>query len=228
MLAGPRSKGARPNGGVFVPRNPRLLTSNTVGLTKGLSPGRGANRVDGDAERRLVTRCGAGDWKAFEMLLAAHRDQAYRLAYRLTGSHADADDVLQDACLRAFRGMSKFDGRARFGTWFWRILVRAGADHERRRKRQPVVANLAQVEEPRAPAARRDPSERAAASELNEALNEALQSLSAEQRVALVLISFEGMSYAEAAEVQQCPQGTLAWRVAEARRRLVEKLAPYL
>jgi RNA polymerase sigma-70 factor (ECF subfamily) len=68
----------------------------------------------------------------------------------------------------------------------------------------------------------------AAAGELNEALHKAMQALSVEQRSALVLVAFEGMSYAEAAEVQQCPAGTLAWRVAEARRRLAEKLGPHL
>jgi RNA polymerase sigma-70 factor (ECF subfamily) len=55
-----------------------------------------------------------------------------------------------------------------------------------------------------------------------------MQALPVEQRSALALVAFEGMSYAEAAEVQQCGQGTLAWRVAEARRRLAEKLAPHL
>jgi len=184
--------------------------------------------VDADAERRLVKCCQTGDRNALESLLEAHRDRAYRLAYRLTGSHADTDDVLQEAWLRVFRGMRRFDARARFGTWLCRIVLRASVDHQRLRIRRMDARSLTGIEETQAAPAAGDPSEMAAAAELNDALHEAMQALPVAQRSALVLVALEGMSYAEAAEVQQCRQGTLAWRVAEARRRLAEKLAPHL
>lgn len=187
-----------------------------------------ANRVDIDAERRLVRRSQAGDRGAFDALIRAHRDRAYRLAYRLTGSHADADDVLQEAWLRGYRGITEFGGRARFGTWFFRILLRAAASHRRRLGRRADGEGGTALEGSEAVSGAADPQQRAAAHELHDALQEALCSLPADQRGAVVLVAFEGLSYAEAAEAQGCPEGTLAWRVAEARRRLARKLAPYL
>ncbi len=193
-----------------------------------VAAGWGSEGVDETQERRLIARWQAGERDALEALFHTHCDRAYGLAHRLTGSHADADDVLQDAWLRAVRGLSQFDGRARFGTWFYSILLRVAADHARRRRRRAAVESLTEAPEAQAPAAGADPSERAAAGELKDALQQAIRALPVKQRAALVLVAFEGMSYAEAAKVMDCSDGTLAWRVAEARRRLADKLAPYL
>ena len=182
--------------------------------------------MDADLERRLVRRAGKGDGTALQQLFVPHRDRAYRLAYRLTGSHADADDVLQEAWLRAFRGISTFDGHARFGTWLYRIVLNAAADCSRRQARANEVEGARLNEEPVADG--QGPIGSAEAAELGQALQTALHALPWDQREALVLVAFEGMTYAQAAAVQQCAEGTLAWRVAEARRRLARRLAPYV
>jgi RNA polymerase sigma-70 factor (ECF subfamily) len=184
--------------------------------------------VDLDSENLLVRRWRTGDRRAFEALFWVHRHRAYRLAYRLMGSPEDADDVLQEAWMRAFKAMSDFDGRARFGTWLFRIVLRTAADERRRQRRRSGAVDLHLTAENMAAKVRYDPSEGAQVHELEAALQTALRVLPAEQCAALVLVSFEGMTYAEAAEVQQCPEGTLAWRISEARRRLVELLAPHL
>ena len=180
--------------------------------------------MDEATERGLVARCQAGDLRAFEALLRPCRDRAYRLAVRLAGSQPDADDVLQDALLRAFRGIERFDGRSRFGTWFWRIVVRAAADRARRIRRRADrdVAHAAADDVP-APASS-DPVHVAAARESVSALMHAIDALPEDQRTALVLVAMERMTYAEVAQIQQCPEGTVAWRVAQARRRLAERL----
>ena len=184
--------------------------------------------MHGDAERALLAEAKGGNATAFEALWRANRDGAYRLAYRMTRSHADADDVLQDAWLRAYRGLAGFDGRSQFGTWFMRIVLRAAMTHLRKRQRRPAPAQLASAGAVPSARAESDPAGRASAGELQAALDDAVAGLSLNLRGALALVVFEGMSYAEAARVQQCPEGTLAWRVAEARRRLADKLAPYL
>ena len=184
--------------------------------------------MDLHEERRLVRCCQKGDRNALESLMTAYRDGSYRLAYRFTGSHADTDDVLQEAWLRVYRGIEQFDGRARFGTWLRTILLNVAVDHQRRRSRRVETERLSAARDSQTTGASSDPSQMAAAGELKEALHEAMQALSVEQRSALVLVAFEGLSYADAAEIQQCPTGTLAWRVAEARRQLAEKLGPHL
>ena len=169
-----------------------------------------------------------GDWSAFEALLDECRDRAYRLAYRLTGSHDDADEVLQDALVRAFHGMSGFRGEGRFSTWFWRILIRCAADHCRVRRRREAVVGVALSQTHQVADAGSDPSKKVSTEELREAVDEAILMLPVEQRTALVLVAFDRLSYADAAHVLQCPEGTLAWRIAEARKRLCQQLAPHL
>lgn len=176
----------------------------------------------------LLARSKAGDKAAFERLCRAVGDRAYGLAYRLTGSHADADDVLQEARLHAYKGIGSFDGRAEFDTWFFRILVNAAATHGRREGRRVDAGSVDEMPEPANAAAGGDPARAAERNELNAAVQRALLGLPVDQRMALVLVAFQGFTYADAAAVQGCPEGTLAWRVAEARRKLALELASFL
>jgi len=178
-------------------------------------------------ERSLVEQCRSGNRQAFGALFEAHHRWAYRLSYRLTGSHADADDVLQESWLHVLRGMSQFDGRAGFGRWLARIIVRVAISKKRRGMDRRARRDLDSEKEPQAGTGS-DPRKRAEVAELNAALRRAMSTLPPAQRAALVLVALEGFSYAEAAEILQCPEGTLAWRVAEARRKLAERLVPYL
>ena len=184
--------------------------------------------MEPEDEVGLVSRCRAGDWSAFEALLEWHRDRAYRLAYKLTGSHDDADEVLQEALIRAFRGVSGFRGQARFSTWLWRILIRCAVDHCRARRRRKAVVCVALSQAHRVADPGSDPSKKVSTAELREAVDEAILMLPVEQRAALVLVAFDKLSYADAAHVLQCPEGTLAWRIAEARKRLCRQLAAHL
>jgi len=184
--------------------------------------------VDPQVESRLLAGCRAGDAAAFETLFKAHRDQSYRLAYRLTGSHADADDVLQHAWLRAFQGLPNFDERARFSTWFYRIVVHSATDLKRGRSRRRFAPQLVGADETETHEPESDPVKQAQSREFATALDGAMQELPEELRGALALVAFEQVSYREAAEIQGVPEGTLAWRVSEARRRLAEKLGRFL
>ncbi len=184
--------------------------------------------MDLEQERSVLARCRAGDRGAFDALFAAHRDQAYRLACQITETPADADDVLQSAWLRAFRGISRFKSDSRFMTWFWRILVRAGMDHQRRGRHHAAVGSLDGSMELTDDGADADPLENTVANELREALHTAMRLLPAQQRAALVMVTYDGMSYAQVAHALGCPEGTVAWRISEARRKLTALLAPHL
>jgi RNA polymerase sigma-70 factor (ECF subfamily) len=90
------------------------------------------------ADEELAARAAAGDAAAFEVLVSRHEGRVYRLAYRLTGSDADAQDVLQEAFLAAYRGLALFRGAARFSTWLYRITTNAALMHRRARRRRPT------------------------------------------------------------------------------------------
>lgn len=179
-------------------------------------------------QQDILVRARQGDADAFAALLDGSRHRAWRLAYRMTGSYGDADDVLQEALIRAFEGIRGFRGRSRFDTWFTRIVLNVASSLSRATARRPRADGFAAAERVGTSEAGQDPLLLAEASELQEALQAALLRLPTEQRAAFVLVAFEGLSYAEAAETLQCPDGTLAWWVAEARRKLAETMAPYL
>jgi RNA polymerase sigma-70 factor (ECF subfamily) len=90
------------------------------------------------ADEALVARAAAGDAAAFETLVSRHEGRVYRLACRLTGSDADAQDVLQEAFLAAYRGLPSFRGASRFATWLYRITTNTALMHRRARRRRPT------------------------------------------------------------------------------------------
>ncbi|MCP3969263.1 MAG: sigma-70 family RNA polymerase sigma factor, partial [Rhodobacteraceae bacterium] len=87
-------------------------------------------------ETTLVARAQAGDEEAFRQLVIGHSHDLFRLAYRLTGSRENADDVVQEAFLRAYRSLHRFDSKSRFGTWMHRITVNCAMDQLRRTQRE--------------------------------------------------------------------------------------------
>jgi RNA polymerase sigma-70 factor, ECF subfamily len=96
--------------------------------------------ADAAPDETLAARAAAGDEAAFEELLTRYEARAYRLAFRLTGTAADAEDVVQDAFLSAYRGLAGFRGDAGFSTWLFRIVTNAALMQRRGRKRRPTVS----------------------------------------------------------------------------------------
>lgn len=168
----------------------------------------------GDDE--LVGRARSGDEDAFTELVRKFQRRVYRAAYHMLGNHSDADDLTQEAFLRAYRGLAGFDRRADFGTWVYRIVVNAALNLLRARKRQRERA-------PAAPpaAAGSDPVE---SRELVAAVVGALGALSPTLRVTLILATLEDKSYREIAAALEIPEGTVAWRVNQARKLMRQRL----
>jgi RNA polymerase sigma-70 factor, ECF subfamily len=164
----------------------------------------------------LLHRAGSGDSAAFHALVDRHAQRLYRLAVSLIGNAADAEDVLQEAFVGAFRGLRSFEARSSVKTWLTRILVLQAAQWNRGKRRRPAGSL-----EDSTPAAAGSP-------ETAIDVQAALGRLSPEHREILALREFEGMSYEEIAQVLGVPRGTVESRLHRARSEMREKLKDYL
>ena len=174
-------------------------------------------------DRELVTAAREGDAEAFGLLVRRHQRRVYRLAVHLLKSGAEAEDVTQDTFVRAYGALDRFDGRSEPFTWIYRICVNLSLNALRSRKTRrasspddPRVEGLLIDNRPAAGS----PARSSADKQLGRALVEGIDELSDTLRTTLVLVCIDGLSHAEAGEVLGCPEGTIAWRVHEARKKL--------
>jgi RNA polymerase sigma-70 factor (ECF subfamily) len=179
-------------------------------------------------DRELVEAARGGDAESFGALVRRHQKRIYRLAAHLLRSPSEAEDVTQETFVRAYGALARFDGRSEPFTWIYRICVNLSLNAIRARKTSrnsspddPRIEGM--LVETRGSLA--DPAELTADRELALALAAGLDSLSETLRTTLVLVGIDGLSHAEASEVLGCPEGTIAWRVHEARRKLRAFLA---
>jgi RNA polymerase sigma-70 factor (ECF subfamily) len=170
--------------------------------------------VDPDPDELLVRRARRGDQEAFAALVERHRARLFTLAARTLGSRTDAEDVVQEALVRAWRSLPRFRGGSRFSTWLYRITVNCAHDAASRRRPEPAEAV----------AEREDPRDRIVEAELSGALQQALDRLEEPYRVAVVMYDVLGCSYAEIAEATGVPEGTVKSRIFRGRRDLAAAL----
>ncbi len=172
---------------------------------------------------KAATAVAAGDPSAFPPLVAATQERLVRLSARLLGSVPDAEDVVQEAYVRAYRALvtGKFDRRSRVATWLHRIVVNATLDAKRAQRRAPAAAAAAAASFPDAGA--EIAVDGSPSSDARMALRELAAWLSAlpeEQQVVLVLKAVEELSSAEIAEILQCSEGAVEQRLVRARATL--------
>jgi RNA polymerase sigma-70 factor (ECF subfamily) len=182
------------------------------------------NQMPQRSDRELVDEARAGNAQAFGLLVRRHQRRIYRLAVHLLRDAAEAEDVTQETFVRAYGALDRFDGRSEPFTWIYRIAVNLSLNAIRSRKtsRKSTTPDDPRIEglliEKRATLA--DPANISADRELAMALADGLDSLSHTLRTTLILVGIDGLSHAEAGEVLGCPEGTVAWRVHEARKKL--------
>ena len=170
-----------------------------------------------------------GDRGAFGVLVRRYQRRVYMTAYRMMGNHDDASDVAQEAFIRAFRGMTSFNAQSDFFTWLYRIVVNVSLNHLRKaRKQRTVSVEDVTLPEPLRKQAGSDPRKVAEFKRTVLEVERALEELPESLRVTVVLVIFEGMSYREAAEVLECSEGTVGWRIHEARKKLRDRLGNYI
>jgi RNA polymerase sigma-70 factor (ECF subfamily) len=151
-----------------------------------------------DSDSVAVARVKAGDGDAYRALVDRHSRGVFRLAYRMTGNEQDAEDVVQETFLRAYRQLHRYEARASFGTWLYRIASNYSLDLVRSRKRHPQTA-LEESPAPRDVAVSEAPGpERLAfGDQVQRTVASTLDTLSQQERTAFVLRHFEGQSIEE-------------------------------
>ena len=187
---------------------------------------------DEPTDSALLAAHVAGDGDAFGTLFARHRERLWAVALRTTGNREDAADALQDAMMSAFRRADSYEGRSAVTTWLHRIVVNACLDRlraTRTRATQPLPDDLEEHTQRGAVVAvggpeAGNPAEAALANERRRAVLALLATLPPETRAALVLVDMEGHSVAEAAQILNCPVGTVKSRCSRGRARLAELL----
>ncbi len=171
-----------------------------------------------------------GDKAAFGKLVKKHQRRVYATALQMTGDHGEADDIAQDAFLRAFMAIEKFDGRSEFHTWLYRIVVNLTLNHLKRRGRtRPMDENDPRVVGSVAADDGGDNPARALEKrQFYARLVEALDTLPESLKATVVLVSFQGLPHRIAAEILGCSEGTVSWRIHEARKQLRDHLGEEL
>ena len=171
--------------------------------------------LEGAAERVLVDRARGGDAEAFRELVERHRDRVYGLALRMLRSPAEAEEVAQDAFVRAWRALPRFRGDAAFGTWLHAIVVRRSIDRatvlKNRRAREVRYEEAGDLPEPVAP----DPG--VEGGEMRRRLGRLLEQLSPVQRAAVALFYDEDRPVEEIARIMGMPESTVKTHLSRAR-----------
>jgi RNA polymerase sigma-70 factor (ECF subfamily) len=171
-------------------------------------------RYDDEPDATLVTTAAGGDREAFAALLARHYDRIHRLAWQVTGTRADAEDVAQEVCCTLADKLGSFRGDAKFTTWLCGITLNASRDLIRRRRsfgrlreRVAVLAGLADAPDGR---------------DLHDAmwLRSAIGRLKPAYRETVILVVDQELSHAEAAEILGVSEATVSWRLHEVRKQV--------
>jgi RNA polymerase sigma-70 factor (ECF subfamily) len=164
----------------------------------------------------LVARSLGGDVDSFNQLILRWERPIYALAYRTIGREEEARDVCQEAFLRAYRALPGFKGQAKFSSWLYRITLNLCRDWMRKQRRQPVsqIPEDADIDEM---AASTGPVESiedlVARRELSSVVEDAMSHLPEEQRTAIILKEYHGMTFQEIADLQGCPLSTVKTRL---------------
>jgi RNA polymerase sigma-70 factor, ECF subfamily len=178
-----------------------------------------------EVERELVKKCRGGNSRFYEPLVRAYEPQGLRLAVGMMGNVDDARDALQEAFVKAFRSLDRFDTRRAFGPWFFQILRNQCRDHLRTRKSrfkvEVVDDQVLEFQPDNSPGSTQRERERL---EARRTLWRGLEKLPAEHREVLVLKELQGLRYQEIAGILEIPEGTVASRLYHARKALKETL----
>ena len=178
-------------------------------------------------EEKLVERSRAGDRASFEELVRRYADRLYAVVLRFVADGEEAEEVTQEAFLRAWRGIGRFEGRSRFFTWLYRIGIN---EAKRRAERRPPAGTVVSIEEAPiddAPDWSSAPEPRAEQADLRLALERAVRALPPDYRAPLVLRDVEGLSTRDAAEVMGLGEAAFKSRLHRARLAVRRALDEY-
>lgn len=179
----------------------------------------------------LVEASQRGDTEAFEVLIRRYQRQIFNLIYQMTHNVDVVEDIGQDVFVAAFRAIKDFQARSSFFTWLYRIAINHCKNYLTSTNRTQDIEKLYQAEQETAEISddyEKNPQSMLLAKEFVVRMEEAMETLPAEQRIVITLCEFQGFSYQEIAEILQCPVGTVRSRLARARATLQEHLHQYV
>ncbi len=184
----------------------------------------------------LVQRVKNGDREAFNLLILKYQRKVSRLVARLVRNPDEADDVVQEAFIKAYRALPQFRGDSAFYTWLYRIAVNTAKNHLVSQGKRPIslsdlASNDSDEESFELPVVSTDnntPEAELMSRQVAEAVNRAVAALPEELRTALSLREIDGLSYEEIAEAMNCPIGTVRSRIFRAREAVAAELRPLL
>jgi len=177
-----------------------------------------------DLERELLRKCQTGNSRFFEPIVRAYERPGLRIALGMMGNPDDARDALQDAFVKTWQNLSRFDLKRRFAPWFFQILRNQCRDALRSRKVRFRLEALDERLEMKPGDPEDGPERRAERKAAKQLLWKGLERLSEDHREVLVLKEIEGFRYGEIARILNIPEGTVASRLFHARRALAEEL----
>jgi len=220
-----------------IPERPSRV--KPAGLTEagGLDAAResGSGVAEGTEDVLLVRAAQNGDLDAFDGLVVRHRERIFNLIYHMTSHHEDATDLAQDVFVKAWKALGNFKGESSFYTWVYRIAVNHTLNHLKQRRNRTVHLSLNDMDfnaenDPDLVqlVSHQTPRRAANLKELSQRLNAAMQKLSEEHRMVVVMHDIQGIPHDEIAEVMDCNPGTVRSRLFYARQQLQAYLSDLL
>lgn len=186
-----------------------------------------------DPDKALVERVQKGDKRAFDLLVMKHQHKIISVVHRYVRDHADVQDVVQEAFIKAYRALGNFRGDSAFYTWMYRIAINTAKNHLVSRSRRPPATDI-QVDEAEFLTTNEklrdgDTPEACLFSEqLHELVDKTIAGLPEDLRSAVTLREYEGLTYEEIAEVMECPVGTVRSRIFRAREAIDKVVKPLM
>jgi len=188
---------------------------------------------DSVIDQALVERVQQGDKRAFDLLVKKYQHKVLTVVGRYISDHSEAQDVTQEAFIKAYRALPKFRGDSAFYTWIYRIAINTAKNYLVSRGRRPPDSDVDIADGELFETGQRlrdvnSPEAQLLTDEIQRTVWQALDELSEDLRAALTLREFEGLSYEEIAEILGCPVGTVRSRIFRAREAIDEKLKPLI
>lgn len=190
-------------------------------------------QVAPDVDQQLVERVQKGDKRAFDLLVVKYQHKVLAVIGRLIRDSAEAQDVAQEAFIKAYRALPNFRGDSAFYTWIYRIAINTAKNHIVARNRRPPSSDLDVDEAEFYPGndaihEMNTPEHNLLRDELRDTIELAFQDLPPDLRTAVTLREMEGLSYEEIAEVMECPVGTVRSRIFRAREAIDKRIKPLI
>ena len=189
--------------------------------------------IQDETDQELVRRVQSGDKVAFDLLVRKYQHKVLKLVGRFVSDQAEAEDVAQEAFIKAYRALPSFRGDSAFYTWLYRIAINTAKNALVSNRRRPIEFDL-DLQDPeqydrQALLKEADTPEAVALTEeIRTTVEKAIEQLPEDLRTAIVLRELEGMSYEEIAEAMDCPVGTVRSRIFRAREAIDKRLKPLL